>query len=64
MFAVLINYGAIMVEDMESLFTWVRMGIKPTKSRSLVVKRSRLVKTLFQISSKTIPAIQEKPIKC
>ena len=64
MFTVLINYGAIMVEDMESLFTWVRMGIKPTKSRSLVVKRSRLVKTLFQISSKTIPAIQEKPIKC
>ena len=51
-----------MLEDLEKLFTWARIRLKPTKSRSLVVRRGKLVKTVFRIK-KTIPAIQEIPIK-
>ena len=53
-----------MLEDLENLFTWARMRFKPTKSRSLVIRRGKLDKIVFRITGQTIPAIQEKPIKC
>ena len=56
--------GRWMLEDLEKLFTWARMKFKPTKSRSLVIKKGKLEKVVFRISNKTIPTIQENPIKC
>ena len=53
-----------MLEDLEKLFTWARMRFKPTKSRSLVIRKGKLEKVVFRISNKTIPTIQENPIKC
>ena len=46
------------------LLTWANMGLKPSKSRSLVVRRGKLVKTVFQIENKTIPTILKKSIRC
>ena len=53
-----------MSEDLEKLFTWTRMRFKPTKSRNLAIQKVKLEKIVFRISNKTIPTIQEKPIKC
>ena len=36
--------GRWMLEDLEKLFTWARMRFKPTKSRSLVIKKGKLEK--------------------
>ena len=56
--------GRWMLENLEKLFTWARMRFKPTKSRSLVIRKGKLEKVVFRISNKTIPTIQENPIKC
>ena len=52
-----------MLKDLEKLFTWARMRFKPTKSRSLVIRKGKLEKVVFRISNQPI-LNQEKPIKC
>lgn len=49
---------------LERLMGWARMSFKPTKSRSLVLKKGRVAdKFRFSISGTPIPTISEKPIK-
>lgn len=49
---------------LERLLGWARMSFKPTKSRSLVLKKGRVAdKFRFSISAVPIPTISEKPIK-
>ena len=50
-----------MLVDLENLFTWNGITCKPAKSRSLIVRRDRLVKIVFQILNETIPTILKTP---
>ena len=44
--------------------TWVRMYFKPAKSRSLVLKKGKVMeKVRFTVAGETIPTLSEKPIK-
>ncbi|KAK0135815.1 hypothetical protein N1851_028312 [Merluccius polli] len=49
---------------LEKLMGWARMSFKPTKSRSLVLKKGRVTdKFCFSIAGTPIPTISEKRIK-
>ena len=51
--------------------TWARMYFKPTKSRSLILKKKKkkkkkskvMEKVRFTVAGETIPTLSEKPIK-
>lgn len=52
------------LQGLERLISWVRMSFKPAKSRSLVLKKGKVVdKFRFKISETTIPTLSEKPVK-
>lgn len=52
------------MKALEWLMGWARMLFKPTKSRSLVLKKGRVAdKFRFSIAGTSIPTISEKPIK-
>ena len=56
--------GRWILTGLEKLMGWARMSFKPTKSRSLVLKKGRVAdKFRFSISGTPIPTISEKPIK-
>ncbi len=49
---------------LEKLITWARMSFKPAKSRSLVLKKGRVVDQFhFTLGGTQIPSVSEKPIK-
>ncbi|XP_077083545.1 uncharacterized protein LOC143736754 isoform X1 [Siphateles boraxobius] len=52
------------LRGLERLLGWARISFKPAKSRSLVLKKGRVVdKFRFSISGTPMPTISEKPVK-
>ena len=52
------------LQGLEGLTTWARMSFKPSKSRSMVLKKGKVVdKFCFSISGTVIPTIMEQPVK-
>ncbi|XP_057679566.1 uncharacterized protein LOC130908003 [Corythoichthys intestinalis] len=52
------------LQGLERLIGWARMSFKPAKSRSMVLKRGKVVdKFRFSISGTVIPSITEQPVK-
>ncbi|KAK0135126.1 hypothetical protein N1851_029059 [Merluccius polli] len=51
------------LQGLEKLIGWARMSFKPTKSRSMVLKRGKVVdKFRFLVDGTAIPTITEKPV--
>ena len=48
---------------MEKLITWAKMSFNATKSRSLVLKKAKLLDDHFKLSGEYIPTIKHKPVK-
>jgi hypothetical protein len=48
---------------LEELMDWARMKFKTKKSRSLVLKKGKLVHAHFMLCGEEIPTIQEQPVK-
>ena len=56
--------GRWMLEDLSSLIKWARMKFKPTKSRSLVLKKGKVEnKYRFRIGADIIPTLTDSPVK-
>ena len=56
--------GRWTLEDLERLFKWARMKFKPSKSRSLVLKKGKVDDRMrFKIGGEVIPTVTEKPVK-
>ncbi|KAJ8008617.1 hypothetical protein DPEC_G00106740 [Dallia pectoralis] len=52
------------LKGLEEMTTWARMSFKPTKSRSLVLKKGKVTnKFCFTRAMTQIPSITEKPVK-
>ncbi|TWW59294.1 hypothetical protein D4764_06G0008240, partial [Takifugu flavidus] len=52
------------LQGLERLILWARMSFKPTMSRSMVLKKGKVVdKFRFSISGTIIPSITEQPVK-
>lgn len=59
-----VSGGRWILKGFERLMGWASMSFKPTKSRSLVLKRGKEAdKFHFSIAETPIPTISEKPIK-
>ena len=53
-----------MLEDLEVLITWARMKFKPTKSRSMVLKKGKVQNRFrFKVGGEAIPTLSEQPVK-
>ncbi|KAI4876470.1 hypothetical protein NFI96_017397 [Prochilodus magdalenae] len=51
------------LQGLEKLISWARMSFKPSKSRSMVLKRGKVVdKFRFVVDGEEIPSITEKPV--
>ena len=56
--------GKWLLKGLERNMTWARMYFKPAKSRSLVLKKGKVMeKVRFTVAGETIPTLSEKPIK-
>ncbi|XP_061896860.1 uncharacterized protein LOC133645950 [Entelurus aequoreus] len=52
------------LQGLGKLISWARMSFKPTKSRSMVLKKGKLAdKFRFFVDGTAIPSITEKPVK-
>ncbi len=51
------------LRKLEKFMDWGRMKFKTKKSRSLVLKRGKLVDFHFTLCGEEIPTIQEQPVK-
>ncbi|KAJ8014697.1 hypothetical protein DPEC_G00018340 [Dallia pectoralis] len=52
------------LKGLEEMTTWARMSFKPTKSRSLVLKKGKVTnKFCFTLAMTQIPSFTEKPVK-
>ena len=53
------------LKSLEETTTWARMRFKPTKSRSLVVKKGKVTSRFkLCIQNEEIPSLEDNPIKC
>ncbi|XP_049324773.1 uncharacterized protein LOC125789951 [Astyanax mexicanus] len=51
------------LQGLEKLISWARMSFKPSKSRSMVLKRGKVLdKFRFSVNGVVIPSITEKPV--
>ena len=48
---------------LETLCTWGRLTFKSKKSRSLVIKKGKVIQARFKVQGETIPTISDSPIK-
>ena len=56
--------GRWLLKGLERNMTWARMYFKSVKSRSLVLKKGKVMeKVRFTVAAETIPTLSEKPIK-
>ena len=56
--------GRWLLKCLERNMTWARMYFKPAKSRSLVLKKVKVMeKVRFTVAGETIPTLSKKPIK-
>lgn len=54
----------LILEGLQKLMEWARMSFKPSKSRSMVLKKGKVDdKFRFNIAGTPIPSITEKPVK-
>lgn len=52
------------LQGLGNLISWARMSFKPSKSRSLVLKKGQMMdKFCFSLSGITIPSVSEQPVK-
>ena len=52
------------LEELNELILWARMRFKPSKSRSMVLKKGKLDERMkYRIGEEIVPTITEKPIK-
>lgn len=51
------------LEEIEKIIKWARMKVKPSKSRSLVLRKGQVCNVRFKIGEE-IPTVSEKPVKC
>ena len=52
------------LRGLEKLISWARMSLKPSKSRSVVLKKGKVVnKYRFTVAGTVIPTLSEKPVK-
>ncbi|XP_071153477.1 uncharacterized protein [Mytilus edulis] len=52
------------LQELDKMITLARMKVKPSKSRSLVVKNGKVKEERFQIGVEIILTVSEKPVKC
>ncbi|CAC5417464.1 unnamed protein product [Mytilus coruscus] len=55
--------GKWMLQDLGELIDWARMKFKPSKSRSLILKKGKVQDRKIRIGGDIIPTIMEKPVK-
>ncbi|VDI44671.1 Hypothetical predicted protein [Mytilus galloprovincialis] len=55
--------GKGMLQDLGELIDWARMKFKPSKSRSLILKKGKVQDRNIRIGGDIIPTIMEKPVK-
>ena len=56
--------GKWLLKGLKRNMTWARMYFKPAKSRSLVLKKGKVMeKVRFTVAGETIPTLSEKPIR-
>ncbi|CAC5369161.1 unnamed protein product [Mytilus coruscus] len=55
--------GKWMLQDLGELIDWARMKFKPSKSRSLILKKGKVQDRKITIGGDIIPTIIEKPVK-
>ena len=56
--------GRWLLKGLERNMTWARMYFKPAESRSLVLKKGKVMeKVRFTVAGETIPTLSEKPIQ-
>jgi hypothetical protein len=56
--------GRWMLKDLEELIDWSRMAFKPAKSRSLVLRKGKVIDHIrFKIGGDYIPTVTQKPVK-
>lgn len=56
--------GRWILQGLEKLIRWARMEFKPTKSRSLVLKKGKVTEKFhFSIKGAKIPSLSEQPVK-
>lgn len=55
--------GHWILQGLEKCISWARMSFKPNKSRSMLLKRGKVVdKFYFQVDGIVIPSITEKSV--
>ncbi|XP_076075792.1 uncharacterized protein LOC143046522 [Mytilus galloprovincialis] len=56
--------GRWTLEELERMIKWARMKFKPSKSRSLIVRKGKVQDETFELAGEKIPTVGEKPVKC
>ncbi|XP_076113419.1 uncharacterized protein LOC143081070 [Mytilus galloprovincialis] len=56
--------GRWTLEELERMIKWARMKFKPSKSRSLIVRKGKVQDDTFELAGEKIPTVGEKPVKC
>ncbi|XP_076079229.1 uncharacterized protein LOC143049501 [Mytilus galloprovincialis] len=56
--------GRWSLEELERMIKWARMKFKPSKSRSLIVRKGKVQDETFELAGEKIPTVGEKPVKC
>ena len=52
-----------LLRGIENLILWTRMSFNARKSRSLVLKKEKIIKERFKLSGEFIPTIKQNPVK-
>ena len=52
------------LQGMKTAITWARQKVKPSKSRSLVIKNVKVKEERFKNCNEIIPTVSDKPVKC
>lgn len=58
-----VNGTRRMLDRLVELMNWAHMRFKPAKSRSLVLKKGKIVDCMFDVGNARIPTISEAPVK-
>ncbi|XP_076109046.1 uncharacterized protein LOC143077044 [Mytilus galloprovincialis] len=56
--------GRWTLEELERMIKWASMKFKPSKSRSLIVRKGKVQDETFELPGEKIPTVGEKPVKC
>ncbi|CAC5421780.1 unnamed protein product [Mytilus coruscus] len=56
--------GRWTLEELEGMISWARMKFKPSKSRSLVVRKGKVRDETFELAVEKISTVGDKLVKC